>query len=134
MPIIRYSKKRGKMMRKISITAMIALFVFSPLAYGDTWTSKRLTNNTGTSQYPSIAVDGANIYVVWHDYTPGSPEIYFKKSDDGGKTWSTNKRLTNNTGSSQYPSIAVDGANIYVVWHDYTPMNWEIYFKAGILF
>ena len=99
---------------------------------GVTWkTDKRLTNNAGDSRYPRIAVDGSNIYVVWTDYTPGAPEIYFKKSDDGGATWRTNKRLTNNAGYSYAPAIAVDGSNIYVVWTDDTPGNLEIYFKKS---
>ena len=101
---------------------------------GVTWaTNKRLTNNAGNSEYSAIAVDGSNIYVVWQDDTPGNAEIYFKKSDDGGTTWTTNKMLTNNAGNSADPAIAVDGSSIYVVWEDFTPMNYEIYFKKGIL-
>jgi glutaredoxin len=99
---------------------------------GTTWTgNKRLTNNAGSSWYPAVAVDGSNIYVVWSDYTPGNAEIYFKKSDDGGTTWTGNKRLTNNTGDSWHPAIAVNGSNIYVVWHDFTPADYEIYFKKS---
>mgnify|MGYP001596614348 CR=1 FL=1 len=49
----------------------------------------------------------ANIHVVWVDNTPENSEIYFKTSADNGATWSANKRLTNNTGASSYPSIAV---------------------------
>jgi len=98
---------------------------------GATWTTnKRLTTNAG-ARYPSIAVNGPNIYVVWYDDTPGNPEIYFKKSDDGGATWTTNKRLTSNAGYSYVPAIAVDGSNICVVWEDYTPGNYEIYFKKS---
>jgi predicted neuraminidase len=105
---------------------------------GDTWTtSKRLTNNLGDFRYPAIAVDGLNIYLVWTDFTPGNYEIYFKKSDDGGATWATNKKLTNDVGDSQYPAIAVGGSNIYVVWQyslPVMPLNFEIYFKKGVLF
>jgi hypothetical protein len=48
-----------------------------------------------------------------------------------GDTWTTDKRLTYNAGSSSYPAIAVDGPNIYVVWYDGTPGNFEIYFKSS---
>jgi hypothetical protein len=34
----------------------------------------------------------------------------------------------NNTGWSLFPAIAVDGTNIYVVWTDNTPRNFDIYF------
>jgi Neuraminidase (sialidase) len=102
---------------------------------GTTWTAgKRLTNNSGDSGSPAIAVEGSNIYVVWHDNTPGDYDIYFKKSDNRGTTWSTNKNLTNNESDSYCSAIAVNGSNIYVVWHDYTPGDSEIYFKRGNLY
>jgi hypothetical protein len=101
---------------------------------GATWTAnKRLTNNTGYSSAPTIAVDGSNIYVAWDDDTPGKSEIYFKRSVDRGVSWTANKRLTNNEGESWYPAVAVDGPIIYVVWEDDTPGNSEILFKKGIL-
>jgi hypothetical protein len=118
--------------RQIFITVMIFLLLFSAIAYGDTWTTnKNLTNNAGSSRYPSMAVDGSNVYVVWFDNTPGNYEIYFKKSDDGGTTWTNNKRLTNTAGSSEDAVMTVDGSNIYVVWEDDTPGNYEIYFKKS---
>ena len=100
---------------------------------GVTWTTtKRLTNNAGVSISPAIAVDGTNIYVVWDDDTPGNSEIYFKKAGDGGAIWTANKRLTKNLGDSKFPSIAADGSNISMVWHDDTPGNYEIYFKRSV--
>ena len=121
-----------KRFRQVFITAMIFLLLFSAMAYGDTWTkNKRLTWNAGESAVSAIAVDGSNIYVLWCDNTPGNYEIYFKKSDDGGVTWTKSKRLTWNAGDSWYPATAVDGQNIYVVWYDNTPGNYQIYFKKS---
>jgi len=122
-----------KRFREISVIVVIFLFVFSAMAYGETWsTNRRLTHNAGSSAFPAIAVDGSNIYVVWHDTTPGNFEIYFKKSVDGGTTWSKGRRLTHNAGISGSPAIAIDGSNIYVVWNDTTPGNREIYFKKSV--
>jgi hypothetical protein len=98
---------------------------------GATWTTKRLTWNSG-SWYPAIAVGSNNhIHVVWNDSTPGNEEIYYKKSTDGGTTWTT-KRLTSNSGDSEYPDITVDSSNhIHVVWFDNTPGNAEIYYSQS---
>jgi len=95
------------------------------------WTSKRLTVNADDSRCPAVAVSGANVYVVWHDSTPGNPEIYFRRSTDGGVTWQSAMRLTNNAGESGYADIAVSGANVYVVWMDKTPGNIEIFFRRS---
>jgi len=99
---------------------------------GVSWTTKRLTYKSSISVMPAIAVDSNNyIHVVWCDTSSGDGNIYYKKSVDGGTSWTT-KRLTNNSGSSQSPKIAVDSNNyIHVVWHDYTPGNFEIYYKRS---
>jgi hypothetical protein len=99
---------------------------------GATWkAAQRLTNNAMNSIYPRIAIAGSSVYVVWHDYSSGNDEIYFRKSANGGATWQTAQMLTNNAGHSFVPVIAVDGSNVYVVWEDNTPGNYEIFFKKS---
>ena len=100
---------------------------------GSTWqVPQPLTNNTGSSLSPRIAVSGSNVYVAWKDNTPGNYEIFMKKSANGGATWSTNKRLSNNASTSLNPSIAVNDSNVYVTWEDNIPGNYEIYFKKSV--
>jgi hypothetical protein len=122
-----------KRFRMIFITVVMVLLLFSSVVHALTWkASKRLTNNAGDSNFPAVAVDGSNIYVVWSDGTPGNFEIYFKRSFDGGVTWKPAERLTNNAGNSENPAIVVDGLNIYVVWGNYTTGGSEIYFKRSV--
>ena len=45
-------------------------------------------------------------------------EIYYKRSIDGGITWSPDTRLTNAPGLSNRPSVAVSGSQVYAVWFD----------------
>jgi len=102
---------------------------------GATWSiSQRLTWTSENSYYPAIAVDpSGNLHVVWDDNTPGNPEVYYKKSTDGGATWTTSQRLTWNSGDSWHPTIAADSSgNLHVVWDDDTPGNFEIYYKKFI--
>jgi len=113
--------------RKFLATGVWLLVV--SVALGAAWTVKKITNTAGGSNYPAIAVDGANVCVAWQDDTPGNCEIYFKKSTDGGATWQASKRLTYNTEDSRRPAIAVNGANVYVVWSDHAPGNNEIFFR-----
>jgi hypothetical protein len=47
---------------------------------GTTWTTRRLTHNSGDSWFPSITTDSDNsIHLAWRDETPGNAEIYYKK-------------------------------------------------------
>jgi len=116
---------------KVIAVACLSLFI---AAHGvaTLWISKKLTNNIGHSEYPTIAVNGSDIYAFWFDGTPGNYEIFFRKSADSGSSWQASKRLTYTSGSSWYPAIAVNGAKIYVAWQDDTVGNDEIYFKRTL--
>jgi hypothetical protein len=100
---------------------------------GTSWTTKRITWNSGISLYPEIAVDsGDNIHVVWVEQNFGIKQIYYKRSVDNGMTWTGLKRLTWNTGTSESPAIDVDSSNnVYIVWEDDTSGNDEIYYMKS---
>ena len=101
---------------------------------GATWTAnQKLTLTSGTSQFPAIAVNSAGyLHVVWQDNTLGNDEVYYKKSTDGGATWSASRRLTWNAGYSTHPTIAVNSAgHIHLVWFDNSPGNYEIYYRKS---
>jgi hypothetical protein len=113
---------------------------------GATWTtSQRLSVTPGGSQEePAIAIDSSgNLYVVWYDSTPGNLEIYYKKSADGGTTWTADQRLTwtpcvswSGPMGSGWPDFAIDSSgNLHIVWLDKPPQQcnseFEIYYKKG---
>src|SRR5882724_9919625 len=83
-------------------------------------TPKNVSNNSDFSFTPQLAVDlGGNIYVVWEDDTDTNSNILFSRSTDGGVTFSAAKSLSNTSGSSFNPRIAVDaGGSMNVVWQD----------------
>jgi hypothetical protein len=101
---------------------------------GNTWGPlQRLTWMAGYSRCPDITVDSSdNLHLVWYDDKSGDQEIYYKKSTDGGSTWTSPKRLTWMTGSSFNPRVRVDSQeNIHVVWVDDYPGHNEIYYKQS---
>jgi hypothetical protein len=97
---------------------------------GNSWESDfRLTNDPGLSQNPSISVNGLNIYVAWQERRNGNDEIYYKLSTDGGVSWGSDIRLTNDAATSSEPCIISVGSSIQVVWFDDRDGNQEIYHK-----
>jgi hypothetical protein len=77
-----------------------------------------LSNNTGFSEHPQMAVNGNNVYIVWADDTSLNRDIYFISSNDGGQTFGDVVNLSNNTADSYNQEISVSGNNVYVVWQD----------------
>lgn len=101
---------------------------------GATWSqNQRLTWTPMASSSPDIKADAfGNLHVVWQEDTPGSIEIYYRKSTDGGATWGPSRRLTWNTDASISPALHVESSgNIHLVWSDYTPGNVEVFYRMS---
>jgi len=99
---------------------------------GTTWApSQRLTWTSGESIYPALAVDSSdNLHLVWSDEVSGNSDIYYRKSTNGGTSWTARQRVTQTSGGSYDPSLVVDSADkLHLVWDDDTPGNYEIYYK-----
>ena len=81
---------------------------------------------------PSVCVSDSNVHVVYDDGRNGNYfEIYYRSSTDGGVSWGTETRLTNDSNESEYPSVAVSGSALHVVWLDNRDGNYEIYYKRN---
>jgi hypothetical protein len=127
------SKKEGEMKRTGVLILAFGLGVAAQMARADWSAVQRLTWTVGSSSSPAIAMDsGSTVHVVWHDLTPDNAEIYYKRSTDGGTSWSPAKRLTWTSGGSDDPAIVTDSNMIiHIVWSDDTPGSAEIYYKKG---
>lgn len=111
---------------------LLILVLMSQSVYG--WTvTKRLTWTSGDSTKPAIAIAGQHhIHMVWEEDISGHDEIFYKKSTDGGVTWSVPKRLTWMPLNSWDPDIVIDLLyNIHIVWVDYASSYANIYYKKS---
>ena len=83
---------------------------------GISWgTDTRLSINFANSYTPSVSVSGLVVHLVWVDDRDGNPEIYYKRSTEGGSSWGADTRLTNDPAVSEYSSVAVSGQVVHVV-------------------
>jgi hypothetical protein len=90
-----------------------------------------LSNNSGFSEHPQIAVYGNNVYAIWADDTSGNREVLFTRSADNGASFDSIKNLSNNTSDSLNQEIAVFGDNVYVVWLDQNEDRTNILLRAS---
>ncbi len=99
---------------------------------GVTWgADTRLTSSPSDSWNPSVTVSGVFVHVAWYDFRDGNWEIYYKLSVDGGVSWGTDTRMTNNSHVSRYPCLASSGSVVHLVWHDDRDGNYEAYYKRS---
>jgi hypothetical protein len=91
---------------------------------GATFSAPTEVPNGGTEiRYPDLTTDGTTLYLVWGNAAAANSDIYFTKSSDAGKTWKEPINVTNNSGFSDAPSVAVDGKTITVCNDDTTGTN-----------
>ena len=83
--------------------------------------------------HPQTILDekSLTLYTVWEDDrdNDGNYEIFFARSTDTARTWTRpNINLSNSPGiNDQYPWLAVDSNNLYVVWQSWRNNRWKIF-------
>lgn len=107
---------------------------------GDTWTSEQKIADGYLYLSDPLIADDNYVYVIYvKDLTSRTDliaprptgNIYFKRSDDNGNTWSTETQLTSAQGAFRM-SIGVSGSNIHVTWMDYrSNSTWDIYYTRS---
>lgn len=92
------------------------------------WTIHRRLSGSLAAYYSDIAIDSkGHIHVVWNEQVtledntvcPNCSDIFYRRSTDGGKTWSVPKNLSKSDFGSVKPQIEIDHHNgIHVVWEE----------------
>jgi len=110
------------MKRTIWVFAVSGVFLFAVAAQAQWTPAKRISWTAGASYYGKIAVDSfGTLHVVWYDFGDDGDRIFYKKSTNGGITWTPSRCLVW-AGELDIPDIAVDSYdNVHVFWSDDTP-------------
>jgi hypothetical protein len=134
--------------RKLNCFAIICLIMLSPTLIQDigserisysqeqndtnnTFIIENISDNNKDSVYPQTESSQNKVYVVWQDNLFGDNRINYdillKSSNDGGQTFGDVINLSNNSGFSEHPQVAINGNNVYIVWADNTSLNRDVY-------
>src|SRR4030095_8314646 len=92
-----------------------------------------VSKSSGIAFDPEIAIDPSDaINVVWQDTAPGKSAIMFSRSTDGGKTFSTPKKVSTGTGAAIGDDIATDSlGRLSVVWIDDSTGSRDAYYSRS---
>jgi hypothetical protein len=100
-------------------------------SFGDTI---NLSNNPGDSYNFKVSLSGDYMYIVWQDETlsvNGTDDVFFKRSTDGGASFGDTINLSNDTGDSIRPEIAVSDSNVFIVWQNQAMKGDNVFFKRS---
>lgn len=88
---------------------------------------------TGDCRYPAVASEGNGIYLVWLAVEGKDACIYFRRSMDEGKEWSSARKISNQSGNCYPPAIAVNAGVVHAVWVDYgETIDGEVYYTRSL--
>ena len=109
--------------------------------HGTTWLTQDLPLSgeaTGRRRvmqaWPQIRSDDhGHVYVTWFDTRDGGGSVYFRASDDFGRTWREEFRMKGAEGDVEGPMemAADDQGRIYVAWADNREGEYGIYLVAS---
>jgi len=115
------------------------LQIFYQRYNGTSWEAPvQLTYSKGAN-FPDIAADGSNVYMIWSENIDGDSfeeEIFVKRSENYGVSWYPARRLTRAGTSGQgfyYPRILARDT-VFAVWYgdrdEY--LQYEVYFTYSV--
>ena len=82
----------------------------------------------GAQEYPAVAFDGTNYFVVWQDRRGASYDIYGARVSLGGILQdATGIAVSTAVGDQLQPAVAFDGTNYVVVWQDNRSGTYDVY-------
>jgi hypothetical protein len=71
-----------------------------------------------------LEVEDGLVHALFEDNTETGPaasndrSIYYRRSSDGGKTYTASRRIDDNAGDSSESDVAAAGGDVFVVWED----------------
>lgn len=113
----------------------IDIFFTKSTDYGNIFSTPiNLSNSLSVSAIGrdlSIAVSDEKLFVVWYTDSKENSDVFFTRSLDGGLNFSTHVNLSQSDALSKYSQVVVNEKNVYVVWHDYSQGNGDIFLRES---
>ena len=120
-------------MKKIVLMSIVFSLFNTSLLFAQWESDIRLTIDDSSSYFSCVAAGSDSlVHVIWMDDRDGNAEIYYKRSDDLGITWSTDTRLTSDTAISNEPFVCSSDSLVHVVWQDFRHGNVEVFYKRSL--
>jgi hypothetical protein len=96
-----------------------------------------VSNTPGISNIIKLKASKNNVYITWEDKQSGQWKLLFRKSQDGGETFSNLRNLSDTTGNVHLHDLSISRGNVFVVWaanENVSSTNKDIFFRRSVNF
>ncbi len=96
-----------------------------------------VSNTPGISNIIKLKASKNNVYITWEDKQSGQWQLLFRKSQDGGETFSNLRNLSDTTGNVHLHDLSTSRGNVFVVWaanENVSSTNKDIFFRRSVNF
>ena len=96
-----------------------------------------VSNTPGISNIIKLKASKNNVYITWEDKQSGQWQLLFRKSQDGGETFSNLRNLSDTTGNVHLHDLSTSRGNVFVVWaanENVSSTNKDIFFRKSVNF
>jgi len=96
-----------------------------------------VSNTPGISNIIKLKASKNNVYITWEDKQSGQWKLLFRKSQDGGETFSNLRNLSDTTGNVHLHDLSTSRGNVFVVWaanENVSSTNKDIFFRRSVNF
>jgi hypothetical protein len=109
---------------------MGAIFYINSTDGGISWTEDfNITPMNLDAGYPDIAVEGDNVHVTYCEEQSSLWQIYYRRSEDSGITWSEEFMLSNSPEDLSRSVVKVRENDIFTLWSDKKDPIAEVYLR-----
>lgn len=92
-------------------------------------TARRVNFPIAPSSLPSMAWNGHEYGIAWHEGFTGGREVWFRRIDIAGNQVGGALNVSAAAGESSFPALIWNGSEWVVVWEDDRDGNDEVYFR-----
>lgn len=96
---------------------------------GETWYDEQVVVSSFFALGGTLAVNGSTVHLAYMDTRWGYSEIVYRHSTDNGETWEEEQRMTDWPKASTGPSIAAEGNDVHLLWHDFYSGSLNVFYK-----
>ncbi|MHA2096985.1 MAG: sialidase family protein, partial [Candidatus Hodarchaeales archaeon] len=107
-----------------------AIFYINSSNNGLTWSEDfNLSYMNLDAGYTDIAVEGENVHVIFNEQRGGLYQIYYRRSEDNGITWTDEVMVSNSTDDIARSAIKVKNNAVFATWGDEKNPIAEVYLR-----